>query len=704
MAATISGLVVNDLNGNGIVEQNEPGLRYIQVYVDSNGNGTLDRTGGFVEPDDFAPSGAVTLASPNISLSLADETNRIVVSGAPIVAKLDDFRSTGNYVFGWGDVNFFHQTRRLRMDFVAPVSSISLDFIGARPTAVERGRLVAYDAAGNSVGTYTTEDLIGGEIEPMVISSTSSNIAYAIAYTDGASFVGRLDNLRVDDQTSERWTITDSNGEYAFPDLPNGTYALRAVAPAGWTQTRPAGNGANTVVLANDEDFINVNFGLQTNRVEGTVFRDLGIVGTYEPAVDIPIEGARVYFDRNSNGRLDRANAIVEPDGFGERESLDSSVAGVRVSMTDFTNTPRQHALAVTDDQSSTGSRVFGHLDGVSWTTSRRLRADFEHGASSVSIDFIGSLATATEQGIIFAYDAAGEQVGADLSEPRGLGQIETLTVELDSPRIAYLIAYTLRIGPEEVSGRFDNLRASGVATEPAVKTAANGTYRFSPLADGSYVVRQELMNQSNSVPAAGSYTADVSAGDVMANLNFGVVDSTTRSWQNPVNRLDVNNNGDVVPLDALLVINELNDPEYSDPETGRLPPAPDPVPRFVDVDGDGFVAPRDALLIINFLNENPEGEFASAVPDNMGHANEQPGASAVIGLAEPDNDRLSPIDDQPRISANSTGIPLELVGRRQVDSHRSKVDSTFDDATWRDLLSSGFIDDNVLESVVAVI
>ena len=42
--------------------------------------------------------------------------------------------------------------------------------------------------------------------------------------------------------------------------------------------------------------------------------------------------------------------------------------------------------------------------------------------------------------------------------------------------------------------------------------------------------------------------------------------------WQNAINQLDVNFDTFVVPIDVLLVINELNNPRYSDPVTRRLP------------------------------------------------------------------------------------------------------------------------------------
>lgn len=81
--------------------------------------------------------------------------------------------------------------------------------------------------------------------------------------------------------------------------------------------------------------------------------------------------------------------------------------------------------------------------------------------------------------------------------------------------------------------------------------------------------------------------------------------------WHNFARRLDVNGDGDVTPVDALLIINELNFPTTID-ATNRLPLPPPTLASqrpFWDVDGDNFVLPLDALLVINRLNGGPEGE-----------------------------------------------------------------------------------------------
>lgn len=92
---------------------------------------------------------------------------------------------------------------------------------------------------------------------------------------------------------------------------------------------------------------------------------------------------------------------------------------------------------------------------------------------------------------------------------------------------------------------------------------------------------------------------------------------------QNPVDARDVNASNSFEPLDALIIINELNDPQFSGDRNIALNPvnlASDNDPAndfddlFRDTNGDGFLTAIDALIVINFLNDeaNSEGE---AVP-----------------------------------------------------------------------------------------
>lgn len=64
---------------------------------------------------------------------------------------------------------------------------------------------------------------------------------------------------------------------------------------------------------------------------------------------------------------------------------------------------------------------------------------------------------------------------------------------------------------------------------------------------------------------------------------------------------LDTSADGDISPLDAVLVINYLNGIGG-----GLVPATPPPPHSLIDVDGDGSIAPIDAVLVINWLNAHP--------------------------------------------------------------------------------------------------
>lgn len=69
-------------------------------------------------------------------------------------------------------------------------------------------------------------------------------------------------------------------------------------------------------------------------------------------------------------------------------------------------------------------------------------------------------------------------------------------------------------------------------------------------------------------------------AGDFLAMHNF-------------ITPEDTDNNGSVSPLDVLMIINSLNQPD----------PGMTDLSRLIDVDADGRSSPLDALVVINYLN-----------------------------------------------------------------------------------------------------
>jgi hypothetical protein len=142
--------------------------------------------------------------------------------------------------------------------------------------------------------------------------------------------------------------------------------------------------------------------------------------------------------------------------------------------------------------------------------------------------------------------------------------------------------------------------------------------------------------------------------------------------YQNPIGtqHSDVNKSGGVSPVDALIVINYINN-GYPDlgipPNSGQLPP--DPVfpaqpPYYWDVDGNGLVTAADVLAVISDLNSQQppplgEGEAAPVTPRALAPAVD--GGAATL-WAVPDYSLLAPLpsDQAVRVQRLPAVLPAE--------------------------------------------
>jgi VCBS repeat-containing protein len=192
------------------------------------------------------------------------------------------------------------------------------------------------------------------------------------------------------------------------------------------------------------------------------------------------------------------------------------------------------------------------------------------------------------------------------------------------------LIRYVVRDDLGAISNQADiiiGVNETPVAVNDFVQTFRNEGVSFNPLANDSdpdgmldptslRITSQPsnglaIVNDDGTIvyePREGfsgvdllTYTVSDNAGTTsnIATIEIRVVASRL---QNPVNPLDVNNSGQVSPIDALLIINHLNRGGATD--IGSLLPGP----PFLDVDGDLRVSPVDALRVINSLNRTSGG------------------------------------------------------------------------------------------------
>jgi len=134
-----------------------------------------------------------------------------------------------------------------------------------------------------------------------------------------------------------------------------------------------------------------------------------------------------------------------------------------------------------------------------------------------------------------------------------------------------------------------------------------------------------------------------LTSGDTI-NSDFTVTVGAKKSpFQNPVEPRDVNGDGQITPIDALILINRLNSsgPGRLGGSGARGGSGEGPV--WVDVNGDGIFSPLDVLIIINWLNRRrliavsettAEGEAAPPLVSSL-----VAGHEPVVRISEPELD-----------------------------------------------------------------
>ena len=96
--------------------------------------------------------------------------------------------------------------------------------------------------------------------------------------------------------------------------------------------------------------------------------------------------------------------------------------------------------------------------------------------------------------------------------------------------------------------------------------------------------------------------TSVVGSDAITSTLSVSVV-AKKSPYQNPLEPRDVNGDGQVTPLDVLILINYMN--SFGPGPLGGNSPrgGSGEGPVWVDVNGDGIISPLDILIIINWLN-----------------------------------------------------------------------------------------------------
>ena len=311
----------------------------------------------------------------------------------------------------------------------------------------------------------------------------------------------------------------------------------------------------------------------------------------------------------------DTVGAIVQP---GSIADIDGPViGGIAIVAVDTANGRWEHSTDGTSWNEMTASTTSALL--LSSERSIRFVPDANfHGTASLSFrawdqstGTSGATADTTTTGGTTAFSAIQENAFitvVQLDDPPTLDEIASVT--LDTSVTSHDVSLSGISDGDEGNEALSIIVTSNnhdVLPDPTV------TYT-SPDTTGTLTLEPTASEPGSALVTVIVREAD---GDSTTRTFLVSIGEDGKVWQNPLDPRDVDNSGFVVPLDVLVIINELNNPKFRD-SSGRLPlPPPDGAPPpFFDVNGDAHATPLDVLIVINFINNqnNSEGE-APATP-----------------------------------------------------------------------------------------
>jgi len=179
--------------------------------------------------------------------------------------------------------------------------------------------------------------------------------------------------------------------------------------------------------------------------------------------------------------------------------------------------------------------------------------------------------------------------------------------------------------------------------TRGTVALNADGTFTYTP-------------NTSTLQGALDTFTYDavdsIGATSGLATVTITITRPLPSRHQNPSQKLDVNADGFISPIDVLLIVNFLNSNSSAG---GSVPVAGLPAPPpFRDVNGNGFIEPLDVLEVINEINRRGNSGSGSG-------SGEGEGEGEMVGLWSDNSNsavQLSWTSDVMR-SAPSTSVSM---------------------------------------------
>jgi hypothetical protein len=392
--------------------------------------------------------------------------------------------------------------------------------------------------------------------------------------------------------------------------------------------------------------------------IRGVVWNDANGDGVWAAGEDA-LAGWQVQLVDGAGQPVELAS-YVEPDDFGDSESLNTQNPDVTLAPigSDVGNVP---VFSRQSQYTSSGSRVFANDSWsqgavtTGWADSKReLRMSFTEPVTYVSIDAVAD--TNGDYGRLEIYDASDQLLARYTTAALNQGQVESMVLATPTAEISYAIAS----GHGGTDVQLDQLQ---VGPNSVVTTDAQGAYWLSWLPPAEY--RLQTVAQSNwsaTAPSGGIHIVVLTAGQASGQIDFGQQAAPGSPWQNQTTPNDVNKDLVLTPLDALIVINDLN---VNGARQLPNPPAEgEGPPPFPDVNGDGYLTPSDALGVINALNliccsGEGAGEGESEGADQGSQAGSSAEGEAAWLWAQPGHGPWNQPPTSSRPVATKVGDPL---------------------------------------------
>ncbi len=490
---SISGTVVNDLNGNGIPAAGEPPVAGASVYLDLNGNGKYDPP--------------VTIGAPTVDGSVPIQD----IGGGLFASQLN--------VSGV-DRQFSHLTTTLKISrdnsssasidlFLASTAGLNAS-AGPELFAIQSGTTYSITLDDNAALPFKADPSPdgGGSFQPAQpfypgnfdIYGFDPNNTWYLLFLDADGNPVTPSGVTITSWslnfTQDPSTTTNANGNYSFTGLQPGTYKVAVAGTAASTDP------TQTVTLTAAQPAGTANLAVRPvlGSVSGSVVNGSGQ----------PVAGATTYLDLNHNGHYDPPLTFAGSTAIGDVGGLDGATVAVSGLSAQFTHisvsldiaraagSGAQWDVFLASPQGfndGTGPELVPLPAGVTFNVT--LDDDAATPITSAAPPYVGTFQPAQ------AFSASGMEVYGT-NDPNGTW---------------YLLFLDPSGNPVAVSGVTLLSWSISFIQEPSTTTDANGNYSFTGLNPGTYTV-----GIAGAVAGPDpNRTAAVTTGQATTGVNFTI-------------------------------------------------------------------------------------------------------------------------------------------------------------------------------------